>query len=91
MNDVMNNWTTQLIGTILIGAAAVAAFWVSEGPESAAVTALIMGGFIAVVHFGRKRWLVTVAQGDPNETLGLLCGIFGASFVLSGVLVARRG
>ena len=128
MNDVMNNWTAQLIGMILIGAAAVAAFWVSEGLESAAATAVIMGGFIAAVHFGRRRfdalevmggvgderirslytraialtgtvmsfvlpgwWLVTVAQGDPNETLGLLCGIFGVAFILSGVVVARRG
>ena len=41
MNDVMNNWTAQLIGMILIGAAAVAAFWVSEGLESAAVTAAV--------------------------------------------------
>lgn len=36
-------------------------------------------------------WLVTVAQGDPNETLSLLCGIFGLSFILSVALLARRG
>jgi hypothetical protein len=36
-------------------------------------------------------WLVTVAQGDPNETLSLMCAIFGASFVLAVVVLARRG
>jgi hypothetical protein len=128
MNDVMNNWTVQLIGMFMIAAAAVAAFWVAEGVVSAAVTALVMAGFIAIVHFGRKRfdtievmggvgderirtlytraialtgtvmslvlpgwWLVTVAQGESNDTLNLLCAIFGAAFVLSVVLVARRG
>jgi hypothetical protein len=35
-------------------------------------------------------WLVTVAQGDQNETLALLCAIFGASFVLAIVVLARR-
>jgi hypothetical protein len=35
-------------------------------------------------------WLVTVAQGDPNETLALLCAIFGLSFILSVVVLARR-
>jgi hypothetical protein len=128
MNDVMNNWTVQLIGMFMIAAAAVAAFWVAEGVGQAAVTALIMACFIAVVHFGRKRfdtievmggvgderirtlytraialtgtvmslvlpgwWLVTVAQGEPNATLNILCAIFGTAFVLSVVLVARRG
>ena len=36
-------------------------------------------------------WLVTVAQGDPNETLSLLCAIFGVSFILAIVVLARRG
>jgi hypothetical protein len=35
-------------------------------------------------------WLVTIAQGDPNETLSLACAIFGASFVLAVVVLARR-
>ena len=36
-------------------------------------------------------WLVTVAQGDPNDTLAFLCAIFGVSFILAIVVVARRG
>jgi hypothetical protein len=35
-------------------------------------------------------WLVTIAQGDPNETLSLMCAIFGASFVLAVLVLARR-
>jgi hypothetical protein len=36
-------------------------------------------------------WLVTIAQGDPNDTLSLMCAIFGASFILGVVVLARRG
>jgi hypothetical protein len=35
-------------------------------------------------------WLVTIAEGDPDETLSLMCAIFGASFVLAVVVLARR-
>jgi hypothetical protein len=36
-------------------------------------------------------WLVTVAQGDPNRTLTQVCALFGVTFIVSTVLVARRG
>ncbi len=26
-------------------------------------------------------WLVTVAQGDPNRTLTILCAVFGFTFI----------
>ena len=35
-------------------------------------------------------WLVTVAKGDPNEVLALCCAIFGATFILSVAVLARR-
>jgi hypothetical protein len=35
-------------------------------------------------------WLVTVAQGDQNQTLAWLCFIFGVTFVVSAVVLARR-
>lgn len=35
-------------------------------------------------------WLVTVAQGDPNTTLSALSAIFGATFVVAVVVLARR-
>ena len=36
-------------------------------------------------------WLVTIAQGDPNDVLALCCAIFGASFIVAVVVLARRG
>ena len=36
-------------------------------------------------------WLVTVAQGDPNEVLTWCCAIFGATFILAVAVLARRG
>ena len=35
-------------------------------------------------------WLVTIAQGEPNDVLALCCAIFGASFILGVVVLARR-
>jgi hypothetical protein len=35
-------------------------------------------------------WLVTVAQGEANDTLALLCAIFGATFVIAVAVLARR-
>jgi hypothetical protein len=35
-------------------------------------------------------WLVTVAQGDPNQTLSVLCAVFGVTFVIAIVVLARR-
>ena len=36
-------------------------------------------------------WLVTLVQGDANETLTVLAAVFGASFVLAAVVLQRRG
>jgi hypothetical protein len=36
-------------------------------------------------------WLVTVAQGDPNDTLSALSAIFGLTFIAAVVFLARRG
>jgi hypothetical protein len=36
-------------------------------------------------------WLVTIARGDPSEVLTVCCAIFGASFILAVVVLARRG
>jgi hypothetical protein len=35
-------------------------------------------------------WLVTVAQGDPDPQLSALCALFGATFVVAVVVLARR-
>ena len=36
-------------------------------------------------------WLVTVAMGEPNQTLNILCVVFGACFIPAVAVVARRG
>jgi TctA family transporter len=36
-------------------------------------------------------WLVTIAKGEPNDTLSLCCALFGASFIVGAVILARRG
>ena len=36
-------------------------------------------------------WLVTVAQGDPNTVLNVLCALFGLTFIVAIVVLARRG
>jgi hypothetical protein len=36
-------------------------------------------------------WLVTIAQGEPNDVLALCCAIFGASFIVAVAVLARRG
>jgi hypothetical protein len=36
-------------------------------------------------------WLVTVVQGDPNETLTALASIAGVAFTVGAILNSRRG
>ena len=127
MSERMNNWSVQVIGMAVIGAVATAVLWLAEGFEAAWPMALILGAFVAVVHFGRSRsntlevmsgtgdervrslytravafagtvmafvlpgwWMVTVAQGDQDYTLAWLSAIFGLSFVVGVVVLARR-
>jgi 4-amino-4-deoxy-L-arabinose transferase-like glycosyltransferase len=35
-------------------------------------------------------WLVTVAQGDPDRTLTVLCAVFGFTFIAAVAVLARR-
>ena len=36
-------------------------------------------------------WLVSIARGEPNDAVALLCAIFGVTFVGAVVVLARRG
>jgi hypothetical protein len=36
-------------------------------------------------------WLVTIAQGEPNNVLGICCAIFGVTFIGAVAVLARRG
>ena len=35
-------------------------------------------------------WLVTVAQGEPNDVLSALCAIFGVTFIVAIAVLVRR-
>jgi hypothetical protein len=35
-------------------------------------------------------WLVTVAQGDADRTLSVLCAVFGVTFIAAVAVLARR-
>jgi hypothetical protein len=35
-------------------------------------------------------WLVTVAQGDPDPQLSILCAIFGLTWVAAAIVLPRR-
>lgn len=36
-------------------------------------------------------WLVTVALGEPNDTLAIVAVVFGVSFILAAITLSRRG
>ena len=36
-------------------------------------------------------WLVTVATGDGNETLSLVCALFGVTWIVATAFLSRRG
>jgi hypothetical protein len=48
----------------------------------------IAGSVMAFVLPG--WWLVTVAQGDPDTTLTVLCAVFGLTFMVGVAVLARR-
>jgi hypothetical protein len=36
-------------------------------------------------------WLVTVAQGEPDVTLNVLCAIYGFTWIAAAIVLPRRG
>jgi hypothetical protein len=79
MNDLTNKWSVQVIGMLTITAATTAVFWIAQ--IAGTVMAFLLPGW----------WLVTVAQGDPDTTLSTLSAVFGLTFTLAVVVLARRG
>jgi hypothetical protein len=71
---------------LAIAAATTTVFWIAEGFEAALPVALLLLPFLLL-----GWWLVTVAQGDPNDTLSALSAIFGLTFIAAVVFLARRG
>ena len=119
---------TQLAGLLAMPIATTAAFWIADGAESAATSAVIFAAFLALVLVGRRYsgtldvlsgagdertralylrasavsanvlacvisawWLVTLIQGEVNETLGVVGVIFGVTFIAAAAVRQRRG
>jgi hypothetical protein len=91
MNDLVNNWRVQVLGTVAIAGVTVAVFWAVEGFESAWPVAFLFAAFIAILHFGRQRSnVLEVMSGTGDERVRTLymraLAITGSvmSFVLPG-------
>ena len=65
MNRTLNSPVAQLVGGLLIGAAAIAAFLIGGDTGSAAITGGLVLGFVLLVYFGRRR----------SESLQVMSGI----------------
>jgi hypothetical protein len=77
-NDLMNNWSVQVMsGT---GDERVRSLYMRAVAFAGALMSFLLPAW----------WLVTVAQGDPNDTLALLCAIFGMTFIVAVAVLARR-
>lgn len=86
-----NSWTAQIVSILVLDAIVVAAFWIGEGIEQAAITAAIMLAFTAFLVFGRGRsQTAEVVSGVGDERIRTLytraaaftCGVM--SFVIVG-------
>jgi hypothetical protein len=91
MNDLVNNWSVQVLGMLAVAGATVAVFWAAEGFESAWPVAVAFAALIAIVHFGRRRSnVLEVMSGTGDERVRTLymraVAIAGSvmSFVLPG-------
>ncbi len=58
-----STWRVQLIYLLAIAAAVTAGFWIAYGAVSGLLTAAWMFGFVALVHYGRRR-------SDTINTMG---------------------
>jgi hypothetical protein len=91
MNDLINNWSVQVAGMLVITAATTAVFWIGQGFDTALPIGLIFLAFTALLHFGRRRSnTLEVMSGTGDERIRSLyeraVGITGAviGFVLPG-------
>jgi hypothetical protein len=68
MTDALNNWNVQLAALIVIALIATGVFFAAEGLAGALPVAVVMCGFIALVHFGRRRsGTIEVLSGVGDE------------------------
>jgi len=36
-------------------------------------------------------WLVRVAQGHADDPIGMVCAVYGVTFIVSSIVISRRG
>ena len=91
MNDLINNWSVQVMGMLVISAATTAVFWIAQGAGTAVPIGVVFLAFTALLHFGRRRSnTLEVMSGTGDERIRSLyeraVAIAGAvmGFVLPG-------
>jgi hypothetical protein len=91
MNDLINNWSVQVAGMLVITAATTAVFWIAQGSETALPIGAVFLAFTALLHFGRRHSnTLEVMSGTGDERVRSLyeraVAIAGAvmGFVLPG-------
>jgi hypothetical protein len=100
MNEAVNNWSVQVAGMALISAVVhfgrqhsnVLEVMSGTGDErirSLYTRAVAFAGAI-VAWLLPGWWLVTVAQGEPDTTLSVLCAVFAFCFITAVIWLARR-
>jgi hypothetical protein len=91
MNDLINNWSVQVAGMLVITAATTTVFWIAQGFDTAAPIGVVFLAFTALLHFGRRHSnTLEVMSGTGDERVRALyeraVAIAGAvmGFVLPG-------
>jgi hypothetical protein len=68
VNDLMNSWSVQVAGMLLITAATTTIFWIAQGFDAALPIGVLLLAFTAVVHFGRRHSnTLEVMSGSGDE------------------------
>jgi hypothetical protein len=68
MNDLINNWSVQVVAMLVMTTVITAAFWLAQGPDEAIPVGLVLLAFTALVHFGRRRSnTLEVMSGTGDE------------------------
>ena len=78
MNDLINNWSVQVAGMLVITAATTAVFWIAQGFDAALPVALLLLAFTALV------------QGKIDATVSQPADLY-AKYALSYLKAAIEG
>ena len=85
MNDLINNWSVQVVGMLVITAATTAVFWIAQGFDTAAPIGVIFLAFTALLHFGRRHSnTLEVMSGTGDERVRAL---YARAVAISGAVM----